>query len=147
MEPGLASRQTLQLIITLDWHIELYQVFCVTLVRLLCSCASCFISCKIENQTKIKSSQPGMNNHDAYNCPRDTDVDAKGGKMGGEMSRRLGLGVRTLLILRIKQITNENLLHRSGSSTQCSAVTKWEENPSKGIHVCISWFTLLYSGN
>ena len=33
--------------------------------------------------------------------------------------------------LRIKEITNENLLHSSGNATEYSVVTQWKGNPRK----------------
>ena len=42
---------------------------------------------------------------------------------GGGTKRELGIDIHTLLILCIKYITNENLLHHTGNSTQGSVVT------------------------
>ena len=47
-------------------------------------------------------------------------MDSKGEGGGGEMNWHIGTGVHALTILCIKQITNENLLHNTGNSTQCS---------------------------
>ena len=78
-----------------------------------------------------------MSNHDNITV-QGTQMWMPSGKDGGEMDWETGLDVRALLILRIKLITNENLLHRSGSSTQCSAVTKLgRESKNKGIYVCV----------
>ena len=40
------------------------------------------------------------------------------------MNWEIGIDTYTLLILCIKQITNEDLLHSSGNSTQGSVVTE-----------------------
>ena len=65
---------------------------------------------------------------------RETDaqnkyIDSKGGKWKWD---ELGdwINLYTLLILCIKQITNENLLNSTGNSTYCSVVT-WKGNPEK----------------
>ena len=51
-------------------------------------------------------------------------MDTEGGKGGvGGMNWKIGIDMYTLLILRIKQMTNENLLYSTGNSTQCSEVT------------------------
>ena len=42
------------------------------------------------------------------------------GEMGGGMNGKIGIDVFSLLILRIKQVTSENLPYSSGNSTQCS---------------------------
>ena len=39
------------------------------------------------------------------------------------MNREVGIDIHTLWILCLKQITNENLLQRTGTSTRCSVVT------------------------
>ena len=49
----------------------------------------------------------------------------------GGMNWEIGIDIYTLLILCIKQITNENLLYSTGNSTQCSVVTECEGNPKK----------------
>ena len=59
---------------------------------------------------------------------RDTDVenrhmDTKEEKGEGGMNWEIGTDIYTLLILCIKQITNENLLYSPGNCTQCSGVT------------------------
>ena len=42
----------------------------------------------------------------------------------------------------------ETLLHSTGTSTQCSMVTKWEGNARKRGYMCTyCWFTLLYGRN
>ena len=53
-------------------------------------------------------------------------MDTKGGKTWGDgdsgvMNWAIGIDIYTLL--RIKQITNENLPYSTGNSTQCSVVT------------------------
>ena len=46
--------------------------------------------------------------------------------------------IHTLLILFMKQITSENLLHGTGNSTQCSSVIQMGKKPKKeGIYVYI----------
>ena len=75
-------------------------------------------------------------------------MDTKGEREEGAMNWEIKIDIYTLLILYIKQITNENLLYSSGNSTQCSVVPKWEGNPTQKEHVYMySWFTLLYSRN
>ena len=57
---------------------------------------------------------------------REQTYGHQGGKvMGGVggMNWKIGIDMYTLLILRIKQMTNENLLYSTGNSTQCSEVT------------------------
>ena len=39
---------------------------------------------------------------------------------GGAGNWEIGIDIPTLLILRIKQVTSENLPYSSGNSTQCS---------------------------
>ena len=52
------------------------------------------------------------------------------------MNWEIGIDTYTLLILCIKQITNENLLHSSGTPTQCSVVTEMGRKYKKeGIDV------------
>ena len=46
---------------------------------------------------------------------------ARGG--GGEMNWGTGIDIYTLLMLCIKQITNEKLVYSSENFTQCSVVT------------------------
>ena len=58
---------------------------------------------------------------------RDTDMRTniwipRGKSMGGR-NWETGVDMYTLLIICIKQITNENLLYSTGNSTQCSVVT------------------------
>ena len=68
----------------------------------------------------------------------------------GEMDRETEVGIRALLILCIKYVTNEDQAYSSDSSTQCSALwgPKQEGNPRKRRYVCTcSRFTLLYSRN
>ena len=50
-------------------------------------------------------------------------MDTGGGGSGGGMNWEIGIDVYTLLILCVKQVTNENLLDSTGGSTQCSVVT------------------------
>ena len=52
------------------------------------------------------------------------------------MNWEIGVDIYILLIICIKQRTNENLLYSTGNSTQCSVVTKWEGNP-KREDICI----------
>ena len=47
----------------------------------------------------------------------------QGGKGGCGRNWEIGIDIYTLLILCVKQITNENLLYSTGNSTQCSVVT------------------------
>ena len=47
----------------------------------------------------------------------------QGRKGGGGVKWGTGIDTYTVLILCIKEITNENLLYSTGNSTQCSAVT------------------------
>ena len=58
---------------------------------------------------------------------RDTDVENKHmntkGEKGDGMNWEIGIDIYTLLVLGIKEITNENLLYSTGNSTQCSMVT------------------------
>ena len=56
---------------------------------------------------------------------RDTDVENKrmDTRAGGGGAGNWGIGSDIYTILRIKQITNENLLYSTGNSTQCSVVT------------------------
>ena len=49
------------------------------------------------------------------------------GKRGGWMNWETGIGMYTPLC--VKQITKENLLGTTGSSTQCSGRSIWEGNP------------------
>ena len=61
-------------------------------------------------------------------------------ELGGWYWPKLGLGLGlgyTLLMLCIKQITNESLLYSTGNWTQCSVGPEWEGSP-KGGDVCIS---------
>ena len=56
---------------------------------------------------------------------REQTYGHQGGKGGvGGMKRETGVDTYTLWILRIKQITNENLLYRTGNSIQRSLVTQ-----------------------
>ena len=74
-------------------------------------------------------------------------MDTKG-EMKSGVNWEIGIGIYTLLILSIKQITNENLLY--STETRLSALwwPQWEGNPKKRGYVCrYSWFTLLYSWN
>lgn len=41
----------------------------------------------------------------------------------GGMKWEIGIGMHTLLILCIKYVTTETLLHSTGTSTQCFVVT------------------------
>ena len=50
-------------------------------------------------------------------------MDTKEEKGEGGMNWEIGTDIYTLLILCIKQITNENLLYSPGNCTQCSGVT------------------------
>lgn len=58
----------------------------------------------------------------------------------GEMDRGIEVGIRALLILCIKYVTNEDQAYSSDSSTQCSAL----QGPK--LEGC-SRFTLQYSRN
>ena len=60
----------------------------------------------------------------------------RGGRKGGMYWN--WVDIYTLLMLCIKQITNENLLSITGNSSQCSEVTlKWEGNPKRRGHMCM----------
>ena len=50
-------------------------------------------------------------------------IEQQGGKGRGGMNYEIGIDIYTLWILCTKQITNENLLCSTGTSTQCSVVT------------------------
>ena len=61
------------------------------------------------------------------------------------MNREIWTDIYTVLILCIKQITNENLLYSTGNSTQCSVVTKMgRKSKREGMYVDIQqppwWF-------
>ena len=62
-------------------------------------------------------------------------MDTKGEREEGAMNWEIKIDMYALLILYIKQITNESLLYSSGNSIQCSVVPKWEGNPQKRGHV------------
>ena len=49
-------------------------------------------------------------------------MDTKG-ESGDGINWEIGIDIYTLLILCIKQITNESLFYSTGNSTQCSVVT------------------------
>ena len=51
-----------------------------------------------------------------------TNAWISGGK-GGGMNWEIGIDIYTLLILCIKQINSENMLHSTGNSTQCPVET------------------------
>ena len=61
-------------------------------------------------------------------------MDTKAGKEG-RMDRKIGIDIYTIMN---KQITNENLLYSTGSSTQCSAVTKRGSMYTQLIHLAHS---------
>ena len=46
-------------------------------------------------------------------------MDTKG-EMGHRMNLKIEIDVSTLLILRIREINNENLLYSTGRSSQCA---------------------------
>ena len=48
------------------------------------------------------------------------------------MNWEIGIDIYTLLVLRIKEITKENLLHSSGNPTQRSVIPKWEIQKKRG---------------
>ena len=58
----------------------------------------------------------------SHRCRKQT-YGYQGGR-GRGMNWEIGIDICTLLILRIKQITNENQTYSSGNSTQFSVVTK-----------------------
>ena len=62
-------------------------------------------------------------------------MDTKGEREEGAMNWEIKIDMYALLILYIKQITNESLLYSSGNAIQCSVVPKWEGNPQKRGHV------------
>ena len=65
-------------------------------------------------------------------------MDTKGGRKG-RMNWETGTDIYTLLIPCIKQVTNENPLWNTGSSTQCPVVTQMGRKPgNEGI--CV-WHT------
>ena len=45
----------------------------------------------------------------------------------------------TPLILRIKWITNENLLHSTGDAAHCPCRSRWEGSPSRRGHIHMLW--------
>ena len=45
----------------------------------------------------------------------------------------------TPLILRIKWITNENLLHSTGDAAHCLCRPRWEGSPSRRGHIHLLW--------
>ena len=59
------------------------------------------------------------------------------GYQEGGMNREVGIDIHTLWILCLKQITNENVLHRTGNSTPCSAVTLMGRKPRGDINIYI----------
>ena len=71
---------------------------------------------------------------------RDTDVenkrmDTKGEREGGR-NWEIGIGTYTLLILCIKWITNENILHSTGNLHDALWWSDWEGSP-KGGDICV----------
>ena len=73
---------------------------------------------------------------------RNTDVEnkltvTKGGS-GGGMNWEIGSDIYTLLILCIKQITNQNLLYSTGNYTQYLVIIyKGKESGKEYIHIYI----------
>ena len=60
------------------------------------------------------------------NRHKDTEnkcIDTSRAKMGSRMNWEIGIDIYTLLILCIKQTTNENLLYSSENPIQCSVET------------------------
>ena len=51
------------------------------------------------------------------------DIEPEKTRDGGEMNWEIRIDIYTLLILYIKEITNENLLYSTRNSTQCPVVT------------------------
>ena len=47
--------------------------------------------------------------------------EGQGGRDG--LNGKIGVDTHALLILRVKWVTNENILHSSRKSTRCSVVT------------------------
>ena len=63
-------------------------------------------------------------------------MDTKGGKGVREMNREIGIDTHTLLMLCIKEITDENVLYSTRKSTQCSVVT-WVRKKPQGERVYV----------
>ena len=61
------------------------------------------------------------------------------GYQEGGMNWEIGIDIHTLLILCLKQVTNENLLYRTGNSTRCSVVTLMgRKSEREGIYIHIA---------
>ena len=58
-------------------------------------------------------------------------MDTKGRK-GGRLNWEIGLDVYTLVILCVKQITNENLQYSTGNPAQCSGDKNEKEVQTRG---------------
>ena len=52
------------------------------------------------------------------------------------MNWEIGIDIYKLLILCIKQITNENMLYSTGNSTQCSVMTYVGRKSEKKV-ICV----------
>ena len=59
------------------------------------------------------------------------------GKEGGGLNWETGIDMYALLMLCMKQVTNENLLHSTGSSTQCLCGDLNGKEIQKGGNICI----------
>ena len=80
--------------------------------------------------------------------PQRKNVWIPRGKGGGRRNWEIGIDTYTLLILCIKQTTNENLLYSTGNSTQYSVTTYMGiESKKQWIYVYVQLITLLYSRN
>ena len=55
----------------------------------------------------------------------------------GEDGMNWEIGIDIYTPLRIKQITNENLLYSTGNSTQCSVITYMGKNLKKNRYMCM----------
>ena len=80
-----------------------------------------------------------------HRCPDQIYGCQWGGQ--GRRNWEIGIDIYTLLILCVKQITDDNILCRTGSSTECTVVT-WVARKSKEvIYIYVCLFILLYSRN
>ena len=58
-----------------------------------------------------------------------------GGKVEGRVKWEIGIDIYTLLY--IKSITNKNLLHSTGNSTQYTVMTFMGIESKKRVHMCM----------
>ena len=76
--------------------------------------------CKVEMETQMER----------------TNVWTQRGERRGGMNWEIGKDIYTILILYIKQITNENLLYGTRNSTQCCGDVNVNETQKRG-EICI----------